>query len=169
MAFQEQNVFSQNGIFNNDLTVYGCLKVGGSCGIIFNAPDGSTKTLTASSTQLLVDGVGIGAGSNITANNITLQTEDGDNVYNITSTADGIIFQTLDEDNDGEPDNGYVNIRAGLVTATGYSTVGGGSTQYLMADGSVSTRYIGVGVGSTPGSNGGNAIGNDGDIWYTLC
>ena len=58
---------------------------------------------------------------------------------------------------------------SGIITATGYSTVGGGSTQYLMADGSVSTRYIGVGVGSTPGSNGGNAIGNDGDIWYTLC
>jgi len=64
----------------------------------------------------------------------------------------------------------YGNVSSsGIITATGYSTVGGGSTQYLMADGSVSTRYIGVGVGSTPGSNGGNAIGNDGDIWYTLC
>jgi hypothetical protein len=59
-----------------------------------------------------------------------------------------------------------VKISSGIVTATGYSTVGGGSTQYLMANGSVSTKFIGVGVGSTPTSN---DVGNNGDIWYTLC
>jgi hypothetical protein len=57
-------------------------------------------------------------------------------------------------------------ITAGIVAATSFKTSNGQSNQTLMADGSTTTNYIGVGVGSTPTSS---DVGNDGDIWYTLC
>ena len=61
----------------------------------------------------------------------------------------------------------YDNLSAKTISAEKtISIVGGQSNQILMADGSTTTNYIGVGVGSTPTSS---DVGNDGDIWYTLC
>jgi len=52
------------------------------------------------------------------------------------------------------------------ITTLSQTLTSGQSNQILMADGSTTTNYIGVGVGSTPTSS---DVGNDGDIWYTLC
>ena len=52
------------------------------------------------------------------------------------------------------------------ITTLSQTLTSGQSNQTLMADGSTTTNYIGVGVGSTPTSS---DVGNDGDIWYTLC
>jgi len=52
------------------------------------------------------------------------------------------------------------------ITTLSQTLTSGQSNQTLMADGSTTTNYIGVGIGSTPTSS---DVGNDGDIWYTLC
>lgn len=150
--------------FNKDVRVYGCLYVNDSCGIIFTSPNGTRYSIVATDSGIQFGTVGIGGGgSGVTSSSITIVNNDGD-TYNITATGDGISFQTPDADGDGEPDDGYVDI-----TANSFTKVSGLSSEYLMADGSVSRRYIGVGVGSTPGGSGGNTLGENGDIWYTLC
>ena len=151
--------------FNKDVRVFGCLYVNDSCGVIFTSPNGTQYSIVATNTGIQFGTVGIGGagGSGLTSSSITIVNNDGD-TYNIAATADGISFQTPDTDGDGEPDNGYVDI-----IANSFTKVSGLSSEYLMADGSVSRRYVGVGVGSTPGGSGGNSLGNNGDIWYTLC
>jgi len=155
--------------FNKDVKVYGCLYVNDSCGIIFTSPNGTRYSIVATDSGIQFGTVGIGGGSgssgssSVTSSGITIVNNDGD-TYNIAATEDGISFQTPDTDGDGEPDDGYVDI-----TANSFTKVSGLSSEYLMADGSVSRRYVGVGVGSTPGGSGGNTLGNNGDIWYTLC
>jgi len=150
--------------FNKDVRVYGCLYVNDSCGLIFTSPNGTKYNIIATDSGIQFGTVGIGGGgSGVTSSSITIVNNDGD-TYNITATGDGISFQTPDADGDGEPDDGYVDI-----TANSFTKVSGLSSEYLMADGSVSRRYVGVGIGSTPGGSGGNALGNNGDIWYTLC
>ena len=152
--------------FNKDVRVYGCLYVNDSCGIIFTSPNGTRYSIVATDSGIQFGTVGIGGGSgssSVTSSSITIVNNDGD-TYNIAATEDGIVFQTPDADGDGEPDDGYVDI-----TANSFTKVSGLSSEYLMADGSVSRRYIGVGIGSTPGGSGGNTLGEDGDIWYTLC
>lgn len=150
--------------FNKDVKVYGCLYVNDKCGIIFTSPNGTKYNIIATNSGIQFGTVGIGGGgSGVTSSSLTLVNNDGD-TYNITATGDGISFQTPDANGDGEPDDGYVDI-----TANSFTKVSGLSSEYLMADGSVSRRYIGVGVGSTPGGSGGNTLGENGDIWYTLC
>jgi len=155
--------------FNKDVRVYGCLYVNDSCGIIFTSPNGTRYSIVATDSGIQFGSVGIGGGSgssgssSVTSSGITIVNNDGD-TYNIAATEDGISFQTPDINGDGEPDDGYVDI-----TANSFTKVSGLSSEYLMADGSVSRRYIGVGVGSTPGGSGGNTLGENGDIWYTLC
>ena len=155
--------------FNKDVKVYGCLYVNDSCGIIFTSPNGTRYSIVATDSGIQFGTVGIGGGSgssgssSVTSSGITIVNNDGD-TYNIAATEDGISFQTPDTDGDGEPDDGYVDI-----TANSFTKVSGLSSEYLMADGSVSRRYVGVGVGSTPGGSGGNTLGENGDIWYTLC
>jgi len=150
--------------FNKDVKVYGCLYVNDTCGVIFTSPNGTKYNIVATNNGIQFGTVGIGGGgSGLTSSSITIVNNDGD-TYNITATGDGISFQTPDADGDGEPDDGYVDI-----TANSFTKVSGLSSEYLMADGSVSRRYIGVGVGSTPGGSGGNTLGENGDIWYTLC
>jgi len=155
--------------FNDDVRVYGCLYVNDSCGIIFTSPNGTRYSIVATDSGIQFGTVGIGGGSgssgssSVTSSGITIVNNDGD-TYNIAATEDGISFQTPDTDGDGEPDDGYVDI-----TANSFTKVSGLSSEYLMADGSVSRRYVGVGVGSTPGGSGGNTLGENGDIWYTLC
>lgn len=156
--------------FNKDVKVYGCLYVNDKCGIIFTSPNGTKYSIVATDSGIQFGSVGIGGGSgssggssSVTSSGITIVNNDGD-TYNIAATEDGITFQTPDDDGDGEPDDGYVDI-----TANSFTKVSGLSSEYLMADGSVSRRYIGVGVGSTPGGSGGNTLGENGDIWYTLC
>jgi len=150
--------------FNKDVRVYGCLYVNDTCGVIFTSPNGTKYNIVATNNGIQFGTVGIGGGgSGLTSSSITIVNNDGD-TYNITATGDGISFQTPDADGDGEPDDGYVDI-----TANSFTKVSGLSSEYLMADGSVSRRYIGVGVGSTPGGSGGNTLGENGDIWYTLC
>ena len=152
--------------FNKDVKVYGCLYVNDSCGIIFTAPNGKKYNIIATNSGIQFGTVGIGGGSgssSLTSSSITIVNNEGD-TYNIAADENGITFQTPDDDGDGEPDNGYVDI-----TANSFTKVSGLSSEYLMADGSVSRRYIGVGVGSTPGGSGGNTLGENGDIWYTLC
>ena len=159
--------------FNKDVKIYGCLYVNDSCGLIFTSPNGTKYNIIATDSGIQFGTVGIGGGgSGVTSSSIAVVNNDGD-TYNITATGDGISFQTPDANGDGEPDDGYVDITAKNITATGiitstegFSKVSGLSSEYLMADGSTSRRYIGVGVGSTPGSN---SLGNNGDIWYTLC
>lgn len=158
-----ESYFNQDASFWKDVYVYGCLHVSNSCGVVFTAPNGTQYNIIATNSGIQFGTVGIGGGGGVTSSSITLVNNSGD-TYNITATSNGISFQTPDSNGDGTPDNGYVDI-----TANSFTKVGGGSSQYLMANGSVSTRYIGVGVGSTPGTNGGNSIGANGDIWYTLC
>ena len=50
------------------------------------------------------------------------------------------------------------------ITTLSQTLTSGQSNQNLMADGSTTTNY--VSFGTTPTSN---DVGNDGDIWYTLC
>ena len=50
------------------------------------------------------------------------------------------------------------------ITTLSQTLTSGESNQNLMADGSTTTNY--VSFGATPTSN---DVGNDGDIWYTLC
>ena len=169
-------VYNSESLFNRDVKIYGCLYVNDSCGIIFTSPNGTRYNIVATDNGIQFGTVGIGGGgSGVTSSSITIVNNDGD-TYNISATENGVSFQTPDSDGDGEPDNGYVDITARNITATGivtstngFSKVGGGSSEYLMADGSTSRRYVGVGIGSTPGGSGGNTLGNNGDIWYTLC
>ena len=162
-------IYGSESWFNDDVKVYGCLYVNDSCGIIFTSPNGTRYSIVATDSGIQFGTVGIGGGSgssgssSVTSSGITIVNNDGD-TYNIAATEDGISFQTPDTDGDGEPDDGYVDI-----TANSFTKVSGLSSEYLMADGSVSRRYVGVGVGSTPGGSGGNDLGNNGDIWYTLC
>jgi len=157
-------IYGNESWFNDDVKVYGCLYVNDSCGIIFTAPNGTKYNIIATNSGIQFGTGGIGGGcSGVTSSSLTLVNTDGD-TYNITATGDGISFQTPDTNGDGTPDNGYVDI-----TANSFTKVSGLSSEYLMADGSTSRRYIGVGVGSTPGGSGRNALGNNGDIWYTLC
>ena len=187
LPFDQQKTQSGNSIFE-DVYVYGCLYVSNSCGVIFTSPNGTRYSIVATDSGIQFGNVGIGgggSGSSVTTNSISLVNNDGD-TYNISATTNGIAFQTPDTNGDGEPDNGYIDIKArnitatGIITATGsitgaavtansFTRVSGLTSEYLMADGSVSRRYVGVGVGSTPGGSGGTALGNNGDIWYTLC
>jgi hypothetical protein len=154
-------IYGNESWFNDDVRVYGCLYVNDTCGVIFTSPNGTKYNIVATNNGIQFGTVGIGGGgSGLTGSSITIVNNDGD-TYSITATGDGISFQTPDADGDGEPDDGYVDI-----TANSFTKVSGLSSEYLMADGSVSRRYIGVGVGSTPTSS---DVGNDGDIWYTLC
>lgn len=93
-------------------------------------------------------GSGGGSGGNLTGNSLTLTSTSGD-VITISAEGDNIVIE-------------------GDLIVDSIST-SGLSSEYLMADGSTSRRYVGVGVGSTPGGSGGNTLGEDGDIWYTLC
>ena len=160
-------IYGNESWFNDDVRVYGCLYVNDSCGIIFTSPNGTRYRIIATDSGIQFGTVGIGGdstgSSSVTSSGITIVNNDGD-TYNIAATEDGITFQTPDTNGDGEPDDGYVDI-----TANSFTKVSGLSSEYLMADGSVSRRYIGVGVGSTPGGSGGNTLGENGDIWYTLC
>ena len=180
-------VYNSESLFNRDVRVYGCLYVNDKCGIIFTSPNGTKYSIVATDSGIQFGSVGIGGGSgssgggsSVTSSGITIVNTGGD-TYNIAATETGVSFQTPDSDGDGEPDNGYVDVTAnditannitatGIITSTnGFSKVGGGSSEYLMANGSTSRRYVGVGIGSTPGGSGGNTLGNNGDIWYTLC
>lgn len=155
----------QENWFNKDVHIYGCLYVNPSCGIIFNAPNGDVYNInvtnagigiaggggTASLGSLNLTGSGgLGAGINLTA-------PDGD-VYRIEATNSGIKFTTPDSNGDGTADSGDTDIIANKI-----SKVGGGSTQFLMADGSVSTRFIST--NSTAPSNG---IGTNGDTYLIV-
>lgn len=112
----------------------------------------------AGAAGLGADGTGTGSGSgggsgggsdgNLTGNSLTLTSTSGD-VIKISAEGDNIVIE-------------------GDLIVDSIST-SGLSSEYLMADGSTSRRYVGVGVGSTPGGSGGNTLGEDGDIWYTLC
>ena len=93
-------------------------------------------------------GSGGGSGGNLTGNSLTLTSTSGD-VITISAEGDNIVIE-------------------GDLIVDSIST-SGLSSEYLMADGSTSRRYVGVGVGSTPGGSGGNTLGENGDIWYTLC
>jgi len=181
LPFDQQKTQSGNSIFE-DVYVYGCLYVSNSCGVIFTSPNGTRYSIVATDSGIQFGNVGIGgggSGSSVTTNSISLVNNDGD-TYNISATTNGIAFQTPDTNGDGEPDNGYIDIKArnitatGIITATGsitgaavtansFTRVGGGSTQFLMADGSVSTRYI-----STDSTAPSNGIGTDGDTYLIV-
>jgi hypothetical protein len=102
----------------------------------------------AGAAGLGADGTGSGSGGNLTGNSLTLTSTSGD-VITISAEGDNIVIE-------------------GDLIVDSIST-SGLSSEYLMADGSTSRRYVGVGVGSTPGGSGGNTLGENGDIWYTLC
>ena len=156
----------QENWFNKDVQIYGCLYLRNpSCGITFNAPNGDTYNInvtnagigiaggggTASLGSLNLTGSGgLGAGINLTA-------PDGD-VYRIEATNDGIRFTTPDSNGDGTADSGDTDIIANTI-----SKVGGGSTQFLMADGSVSTRFI-----STDSAAPASGVGTDGDTYLIV-
>jgi len=149
----EKYTFSSGDDFVEDLYVYGCLYLTNpNCGIVFKSPNGDTYNIFLSN-----GGVGIGGGGGGGAGGLNLTGPNG-NVYRIEASNDGIVFTTPDSNNDGTPDNGYTDI-----TANGFKKVGGGSTQFLMADGSVSTRYI-----STETTAPNSGIGTDGDTYLIV-
>ena len=98
----------------------------------------------AGAAGLGADGTGSGSGGNLTGNSLTLTSTSGD-VITISAEGDNIVIE-------------------GDLIVDSIST-SGLSSEYLMADGSTSRRYVGVGVGSTPGGSGGNTLGENGDIW----
>jgi len=146
------NVTGQESWFNSDVKVFGCLYVNPSCGIVFVAPNGNTYNMFVTN-----NGVGIGGGGSGSGGGLNLTAPNGD-VYRIEATNDGIIFTSPDSNSDGSPDSGYTDIIANSL-----AKVGGGSTQFLMADGSVSTRYI-----STDSTAPSNGIGTDGDTYLIV-
>lgn len=172
LPFDQQKTQSGNSIFE-DVYVYGCLYLNPNCGIVFNTPSGNTYNIFVSDNGVGIGG-GTGSGGGTVSSGLNLTAPNG-NVYRIEATNNGIYFQTPDSDGDGEPDSGYIDITARNITATGFVTatgsvtansftkVGGGSTQFLMADGSVSTRYI-----STDSAAPSNGIGTDGDTYLIV-
>lgn len=144
--------FGENSHFNKNVHVYGCLYVNDSCGIVFISPNGNTYNIFVTN-----NGVGIGGGGSGSGGGLNLTAPNGD-VYRVEATNNGIIFTSPDSNGDGSPDSGYTDI-----TANSFTKVGGGSTQFLMANGSVSTRYI-----STDSAIPSNGIGTDGDTYLIV-
>lgn len=155
LPFDQQKTQSGNSIFE-DVYVYGCLYLNPNCGIVFNTPSGNTYNIFVSDNGVGIGG-GTGSGGGTVSSGLNLTAPNG-NVYRIEATNNGIYFQTPDSDGDGEPDSGYTDI-----TANSFTKVGGGSTQFLMADGSVSTRYI-----STDSTAPSSGIGTDGDTYLIV-
>ena len=161
----------QENWFNKDVQIYGCLYLRNpSCGITFNAPNGDTYNINVTNAGIGIAGGGGTAtlgrlnlsGSGGLGGSIDLTAPDGD-VYRIEATNNGIDFTIPD---DGvNLDVSVRNVNAtGVVTATdGFSRVGGGSTQFLMADGSVSTRFI-----STDSAAPASGVGTDGDTYLIV-
>jgi len=93
----------------------------------------------------------------------------------ITATNDNSSFfitfvsSSTGKDNINVDTNLTYNASTNSITAGNFVRNAGLSSEFLMADGSTARRYVGVGIGSTPGGSGGNTLGEDGDIWYTLC
>lgn len=145
-----QSYFNEDASFWKNVYVYGCLYVNPSCGIVFVAPNGNTYNMFVTNNGVGIGGGGSGGGLNLTAPN-------GD-TYRIEATNDGIVFTSPDSNGDGTPDIGFTDI-----TANSFTKVGGGSTQFLMADGSVSTRYI-----STDSTAPSSGIGTDGDTYLIV-
>ena len=152
IPFDQQRTQSGNSIFE-DVYVYGCLHVSNRCGIILTAPNGDTYNIVATNS-----GVGIGGGGGTAIPGRLNLTSPNGSIYQIEATNDGIVFTTPDSNGDGSPDSGYLDI-----TANSFTKVGGGSTQFLMADGTVSTRYI-----STETDAPNNGIGTDGDTYLIV-